>query len=557
MSHILILTFKPAVESAWREDLVSHIDFEGWQYISNKDARNNNLNIDQEFRRADKSKPIVVFGSFQDLLGTNESGGIMTKNEFIHATNWDLVIFDEYHFGAWKERAKELFEKEDEESAVDFDAEKYQKDEANNAINESWLPISTKYYLFLSGTPFGAISSGEFIEEQIFNWTYSDEQRAKAEWKGSGNPYLALPRMVMLTYRMPDEIQEVAKQGEFDEFDLNLFFAAEGKSENARFKYENEVQKWLDLIRGGYLPASVDDLKLGQDKRPPMPFSDTRLLNVLSHTLWFLPNVASCFAMANLLKQRQNKFYHDYKVIVCAGTAAGIGLDALHPVQANMGDPLETKTITLTCGKLTTGVTVKPWTGIFMLRNLKSPETYFQAAFHVQSPWEVKNEEGSKNIMKNECYVFDFALDRALRQISDYSCRLDIEKLFYNQQSSMSEVDNSVYSRVAEPVETTRRAAKPVDSKPTVRVAPRSTVVQPQPVTMTIAPTLQEEQTKQEIEAKLESIGIDSNVIHKKFGKGMVVKINKNEKFIHIKFTLGEKKFIFPDAFLMGFLEVE
>ena len=189
--------------------------------------------------------------------------------------------------------------------------------------------------------------------------------------------------MVMLTYRMPDEIQEVAKQGEFDEFDLNLFFATEGKGENARFKYENEVQKWLDLIRGGYLPASVDDLKLGQDKRPPMPFSDTRLFNVLSHTLWFLPNAASCFAMANLLKQRQNKFYYDYKVVVCAGTAAGIGLDALHPVQANMGDPLETKTITLTCGKLTTSVTVKPWTSIFMLRNLKSPETYFQAAFRV------------------------------------------------------------------------------------------------------------------------------------------------------------------------------
>ena len=428
LSRVLVLTFKPAVESAWREDLVTHMDFEGWQYISNKDARNNNLNIDQEFQCADKSKPIVVFGSFQDLLGTNESGGIKTKNEFIHATTWDLVIFDEYHFGAWKERGKELFEKEDEENAVDFDVEKYKKDEANNAINETWLPISTKYYLFLSGTPFRAINNGEFIEDQIFNWTYSDEQRAKAEWKGGGNPYLALPRMVMLTYKMPDEIQEVAKQGEFDEFDLNVFFAAEGKGESARFRYENEVQKWLDLIRGGYLPASIDDLKLGQDKRPPMPFSDTRLLNVLSHTLWFLPNVASCFAMANLLSQKQNRFYHDYKVVVCAGTGAGIGLDALYPVQANMGDPLKTKTITLTCGKLTTGVTVKPWTGIFMLRNLKSPETYFQAAFRVQSPWEVKNEDGGKTIMKDECYVFDFALDRALRQISDYSCRLDINE---------------------------------------------------------------------------------------------------------------------------------
>lgn len=428
LSRILVLTFKPAVESAWREDLVSHIDFEGWQFISNKDARNNNLNIDQEFSRADKSKPIVVFGSFQDLLGTNESGGIKTKNEFIHATLWDLVIFDEYHFGAWKERAKELFEKEDEEKAVEFDAEKYQKDEASNAINETWLPISTKYYLFLSGTPFRAINNGEFIEEQIFNWTYSDEQRAKANWKGADNPYLSLPRMVMLTYRMPDQIQDVARQGEFDEFDLNLFFAAEGKGDSARFKYENEVQKWLDLIRGAYLPASIDDLKLGQDKRPPMPFSDARLLGLLSHTLWFLPNVASCFAMANLLKQRQNRFYHDYNVIVCAGTGAGIGLDALYPVQVSMGNPLKTKTITLTCGKLTTGVTVKPWTGIFMLRNLKSPETYFQAAFRVQSPWEVRNETGDKIIMKKECYVFDFALDRALRQISDYSCRLDINE---------------------------------------------------------------------------------------------------------------------------------
>lgn len=428
LSRILVLTFKPAVESAWKEDLVSHIDFEGWQYISNQDAHNDNLNIDQEFQRADKTRPIVVFGSFQDLLGTNGSGGIKTKNEFIHATNWDLVIFDEYHFGAWRERAKELFEKEDEEDEVNFDEEKYQTEEACNAINESWLPISTKFYLFLSGTPFRAINTGEFIEDQIFNWTYSDEQRAKAVWKGSGNPYSSLPRMVMLTYRMPDEIQEVARQGEYDEFDLNLFFSAEGKGEDARFKYENEVQKWLDLIRGGYLPASIDDLKLGQDKRPPMPFSDTRLLNVLSHTLWFLPNVASCFAMANLLKQKQNRFYHDYKVVVCAGTGAGIGIEALYPVKASMADPLKTRTIVLSCGKLTTGVTVKPWTGIFMLRNLKSPETYFQAAFRVQSPWVVKNEEGVKTIMKHECYVFDFALDRALRQISDYSCRLDISE---------------------------------------------------------------------------------------------------------------------------------
>ena len=426
--RILVLTFKPAVESAWREDLLTHVDFEGWQFVSNKDAHDIKINIDAQFASADKYRPIVVFGSFQDLLGTNENGGIKAKNEFIHTEPWDLVIFDEYHFGAWRENAKKLFDNPDEEADSDFDMEKYKRDEADNAFNETFLPISTRYYLYLSGTPFRAINSGEFIEDQIYNWTYSDEQRAKAEWIGSDNPYLSLPRMVMLTYRIPESIRQIAVQGEFDEFDLNVFFSATGKGENARFVYEDYVQKWLDLIRGSYLPSSVDDLKLGQDKRPPMPYSDTRLLNILTHTLWFLPNVASCQAMANLLRQRQNTFYHDYTINVCAGTEAGIGLDALRPVQASMGNPLETKTITLSCGKLTTGVTIRPWTGIFMLRNLKSPETYFQAAFRVQSPWEVTDDNGDKRIIKQECYVFDFALDRALRQISDYSCRLNVEE---------------------------------------------------------------------------------------------------------------------------------
>lgn len=430
LKRILVLTFKPAVESAWHEDLQTHADFEGWQFISNKDARNNNIDIDRAFRNADKSKPIVVFGSFQDLLGTNENGGIKAKNEFIHTEVWDIVIFDEYHFGAWRENARKLFENPDEEADADFDMEKYQNEEAGNAYNETFLPISTSYYLYLSGTPFRAINSGEFIEEQIFNWTYSDEQREKYAWVGVNNPYISLPRMVMMTYKMPDEIRQVALQGEFDEFDLNVFFSAKGKVDEARFVYENEVQKWLDLIRGQHLPTNIDDLKMQAKKneRPPMPYSDTRLLNVLSHTLWFLPNVSSCFAMYNLLQQKQNAFYHDYKINVCAGIRAGIGLDAVKPVINSMGDPLETKTITLTCGKLTTGITVKPWTGIFMLRNLKSPETYFQAAFRVQSPWTVKNDRGETEVMKQECYVFDFALDRALRQISDYSCRLNVDE---------------------------------------------------------------------------------------------------------------------------------
>lgn len=428
LKRILVLTFKPAVESAWADDLIHHVDFKGWQFISNKDAKEIKTTIDDEFELADKGKPIVVFGSFQDLLGTNANGGIKAKNEFIHSTNWDLVVFDEYHFGAWRENAKRLFENPDEEADADFDQEKYQKEEAANALDESFLPITTKYYLYLSGTPFRALNSGEFIEDQIFNWTYSDEQRAKAEWGSKENPYKSLPRMVMLTYKIPESIRQVACGGEFDEFDLNEFFKAEGKGALAVFKHENEVQKWLDLIRGSYLPSSIDDLKLGQDKRPPMPYSDTRLLNILQHTLWFLPDVAACNAMKNLMEQRQNTFYHDYQIIVCAGTEAGVGLEALKPVRAAMNDPLNSKTITLSCGKLTTGVTVRPWTGVFMLRNLASPETYFQTAFRVQSPWEIKNDKGKTEIIKENCYVFDFALDRALKQISSYSSRLDINE---------------------------------------------------------------------------------------------------------------------------------
>lgn len=369
--------------------------------LSNKSAKFSKNSFDQQFAQADKSKPIVCFGSFQDLLGTTPNGGIKPKNEWIHTMNWDIVIFDEYHFGAWRDNTKKLFEA-DEESSFDFDAEKYQKDEAGNAYNESFIQITTKYYLFLSGTPFRALNSGEFIEEQIYNWTYSDEQREKINWKGpSPNPYASLPRMVMMTYRMPESIRKVALQGEFDEFDLNVFFSAEGEGENAKFVYENDVQKWLDLIRGAYVPSSIDEMKNNQGKRPPLPFSHVDLLNVLSHTIWFLPNVASCYAMANLLAQKQNQFYSDYKVIVCAGVKAGIGVDALQPVLKEMGNPLETKTITLSCGKLTTGITVKPWTGIFMLRNLKSPETYFQAAFRVQSPWTIKTDAGTTEILKH------------------------------------------------------------------------------------------------------------------------------------------------------------
>jgi hypothetical protein len=431
---ILVVTFKPAVEDAWQVDLESHVDFEGWQYFSKATGGDPTI--------AKKSAPLVYFGSFQDLLGRDKATGtIKAKNEWLHTTNWDLVIFDEYHFGAWRDSAKELFEGEDVNEAKkevenEFGDELNVFDEALVELSGSetnFLPISTRAYLYLSGTPFKALATGEFIEEQIFNWTYTDEQRAKQvfakKYPEKWNPYAALPEMRLLTYQMPDEIVAIAQQGEFDEFDLNAFFEATGTGKSACFKYKDDVQKWLDIIRGAYMPTQIDAMKMG--KRPPFPYSDTRLLPYMQHSFWFMPNVASCHAMANLLAEKQNVYWHDYKVLTVAGTGAGIGLEALPPVRKAIGSGFDSKTITLSCGKLTTGVTVPQWSSMLMLRNLNSPETYFQAAFRVQSPWSIKNPNGDnpheESVLKPACFVFDFAPTRALRQIAEYGAGLSPE----------------------------------------------------------------------------------------------------------------------------------
>lgn len=420
---LLILTFKPAVKTAWEEDLLAHKDFEGWQFCQKQD--------DREFNRVDERRPFVCFASFQDVLGRNSVGGIKATNEWIQTVGWDCIVLDEYHYGAWGRNAKNFYDRKDpalrraEEvcEILTEDASSARELEAREMYDEGLMPLRTGAYLYLSGTPFRAISTGEFIEEQIFNWTYSDEQAAKEAWQGEHNPYAQLPKMVMLTYQLPDSISEIASRGEFDEFDLNEFFRAE----DDRFLHEEYVQKWLDLIRGAYTENIVTELKLGKEK-PPMPFSDSRLLSYLQHTYWFLPSVAACRAMSVLLRKRSNRFFDDYKVIVAAGNEAGMGAQAVEPVYNAMEDPQRTKTITLSCGKLSTGVTVKPWTGILMLRNTTSPETYFQAAFRVQSPWTAKDEHGEEIILKPFCYVFDFAPNRALRQVQEYSCQLNVHE---------------------------------------------------------------------------------------------------------------------------------
>lgn len=409
--RILVLTFKPAVQSSWKEDLASHVDFEGWQFIGK----------DDESKEIRHDVPLVWFASFQDMLGKAADGGVKPKFQPCYAIDWDCVVLDEYHFGSWRDGAKELYMEDrtvDDERSIEEN------------IDETTFPLSVKNYLYLSGTPFRALQNGEFTEDQIFNWTYTDEQRAKENWPSSlgNNPYASLPQLIMMTYQVPEAIRSIAMQEEFNEFNLNEFFKATGTGADAKFTHQEQVSQWLSLIRGQYLPSAVGAMKDGV--RPPLPFEDVRLQQYLNHTLWFLPSVASCEAMANLLKAPQHNFFHEYNVIVAAGNKAGMGADALKPVLTAMANPLKTKTITLSCGKLTTGVSVPPWSGILMLRSLSSPESYFQAAFRVQTPWTLRNQDPTSpsrvEILKHQCYVFDFAPSRALRLIADYSSQLDL-----------------------------------------------------------------------------------------------------------------------------------
>ena len=407
---IMVLTYKPAVQREWRNELDSHVDFNGWDFFSREDDLS-------KFNESEKS---VWFASFQDILGKTEEGKLKKRFDLARKIDWDCIILDEYHFGAWRDSAKELY---DADSTGDKPGEEF---------NEDAFPLTAKSFLYLSGTPFRALANGEFLEDQIFSWSYPDEQKAKANWGGDlPNPYIDLPEMVMLTYKIPEGIRKVALRGELNEFDLAEFFRAEevpGKVGEFKFVHESFVQKWITLIRGQYLQDNfAPDAGI---KKPPMPFGDLELSNYLNHTLWLLPSVASCYAMGSLLRQPANNYFNEYKVIVAAGKQAKIGVEALPPVLEAIGTGFDTKSITLTCGKLTTGVSVPQWSGMFMLSNTSSPETYFQTAFRVQSPWAIRNVDETDKIqvqvVKEKCYVFDFAPNRALNLIAEYSSRLGL-----------------------------------------------------------------------------------------------------------------------------------
>ena len=307
--RILVLTFKPAVEDSWRDDLLRHRDFEGWRYYSSR--------MDERFPSLSSPKPLVVFGSFQDYLGRDKYGNIKPKNEWVHSIDWDLIVLDEYHFGAWNDNAKSLLD------LGDADAKRRQAEE-DEVMREGGIDVE-------NGRAWDDEDIREFMENQIFNWTYQDEQAAKIEnsklkiengGKSSYNPYEEMPTMVMMTYQMPQDLGAMIEQWDMDGFDLNEFFRAEvvrdrkganggksegvatfgGKSEGvATFVHEKAVQKWLDIIRGK--TPIYGDSSSPLNEHPPLPFEDTRLLDLCAHTMWFLPNVASCDAMEALLRR--------------------------------------------------------------------------------------------------------------------------------------------------------------------------------------------------------------------------------------------------------------
>lgn len=413
--RVLVLTFKPAVATAWHDDLVSHVDFDGWRYV---DKESSEAERDDA---ADYDGPVVWFASLQDLGGRDTAGNIKAKNEVIHLIDWDAIVLDEYHFGAWRDSARALYDPADKVQA--------ELDEPDEQVTvedlAEELAVKADHYLYLSGTPFRAITDGEFTEDAIFNWTYVDEQREKAEWDhpAETNPYITLPRMEMYSYDMGKDAEDYAADEEFNGFSLNEFFKATKTADGYEFERPDEVSEFLEMLRG----KLSDQMKLQvltQDK-PPFPYEAVRFKSAVKHAVWYMNNVAACFAMAELLER--HPFFSQFEIVIAAGSKAGQGMAALPPVERAIEDVKKgdgVGSITLSVGKLMTGVTVREWGAIFMLRSLKSPESYFQAAFRVQSPWAYRDAEGNLDLRKPVCFVFEFDPNRALSLIAEYGSKL-------------------------------------------------------------------------------------------------------------------------------------
>jgi len=419
-TRILVLTYKPAVQAAWRDDLLSHVDFEGWHFVDR------NTSIKDADDLLDGDDPLVWFASFQDITGKDADGKPKAHNESVHLTPWDCIVLDEYHFGAWRDGARDLYDPSDAKIA--------EEEEPDEWVTEEDLGLKARHYLYLSGTPFRAITNGEFTEDAIFNWTYVDEQAAKEHWNPADghNPYADLPRMEMYAYEMGAGATAWADDGEFNGFSLTEYFRAHKADPKSKatgpgaytFNDETRVSEFLEMLRGK-LTEQMKVQLIGGGKKAPFPYESPDFTDAITHSVWYMADVASCYAMRDMLEA--HPYFKGFVIHVAAGTKAGLGAAAKPPVEKAIKDARDENksgSITLSCGKLMTGVTIREWGAILMLRSLKSPESYFQSAFRVQSPWSYRQPDGSLEVQKETVYVFEFDPNRALGLVAEYGMKL-------------------------------------------------------------------------------------------------------------------------------------
>ena len=385
---VLIVTNRPAIANSWFDDFVRFIGHRTtFKFVSESGSLDGRTPMTREQWRAfslnhqDEDPRIVEFLSLQDLKGSQYFGGSYDKLKHITKFDWDLLVIDEAHEG--------------------IDTTK--TDVAFDQIKRRWT-------LHLSGTPFKALAAGKFDQDQIFNWTYEDEHTARQQWEDNGqeNPYAALPTLNLLTYQISRMITDRLAEGvAIDEdaanidytFDLNEFFATK---DNGFFEHETEVIKFLDCLAAN----------------EKYPFSTPELRHEIRHSFWLLNRVASAKALEKLLKKHD--VFKDYTIILAAGdgrsdesdpVAVGKSLDKVRAAISE-AEKSDGKTITLSVGQLTTGVTVPEWTAVIMLSNLSSPAQYMQAAFRAQNPCTF--ERGGHVFQKQNAYIFDFAPERTL-----------------------------------------------------------------------------------------------------------------------------------------------
>ncbi len=376
-SKVLIVTNRPAIANSWLEDYELFVD--GYSFISETSSLANKGALTREdYVKIKPIKPQITFLSLQDLKGSKYFGGPYDKLRWVADLEWDLLIIDEAHEGIDTGRTDAAFD-----------------------------VIKRKHTLHLSGTPFRALANQKFPQDAIYNWTYMDEQKVKQLelQEGEIGEHTDLPDLKLFTYRISQMIAEQVNEGiEIDNetrdfaFDLNEFFSVKDK----KFVHENDVKEFLT--------------NLTTNKK--YPFSTPELRNELKHTFWFVGNrVESVKAMEQLLKN--DPIFKDYKVVVAAGDGKSYEEEendfkgnekSFERVKKAISE--NDKTITLSCGQLTTGVTIKEWSAVLMLTDIKSPSLYMQAAFRAQNSYKVMNEDGL--YMKKSAYLFDFAPTRVL-----------------------------------------------------------------------------------------------------------------------------------------------